>query len=213
MTNCRGKSHMVLVSDSPGDCHGALGVVTLEDVIEELIGEEIIDETDVFVDVSRHLKRMSPASAFAHHSFHRISSRQGRQHSGDGMTPILSPGSFPTNVSKGTVKPLNKANEPKPTTSTKVTIKPGTEARNVQHVATIVSQEERLLGKKVARENYGTISAGDTVDGDEAGRTRSSAALIEERVTVSENRENGKVLINPVKDPIDDEDDDTRPLL
>lgn len=34
-----GKSHMVLISESPGDDHGALGVVTLEDVIEELIGE------------------------------------------------------------------------------------------------------------------------------------------------------------------------------
>ena len=34
-----GKSHMVLVSSSPGDPHGALGVCTLEDVIEELIGE------------------------------------------------------------------------------------------------------------------------------------------------------------------------------
>ena len=34
-----GKSHMVLVSEYPGDDHGALGVVTLEDVIEELIGE------------------------------------------------------------------------------------------------------------------------------------------------------------------------------
>lgn len=34
-----GKSHMVLVSASPGSDHGALGVVTLEDVIEELIGE------------------------------------------------------------------------------------------------------------------------------------------------------------------------------
>ncbi len=34
-----GKSHMVLVSEFPGDDHGALGVVTLEDVIEELIGE------------------------------------------------------------------------------------------------------------------------------------------------------------------------------
>lgn len=34
-----GKSHMVLVSDSPGQDRGALGVVTLEDVIEELIGE------------------------------------------------------------------------------------------------------------------------------------------------------------------------------
>lgn len=34
-----GKSHMVLVSESPGKDFGALGVVTLEDVIEELIGE------------------------------------------------------------------------------------------------------------------------------------------------------------------------------
>lgn len=34
-----GKSHMVLVSEFPGEDRGALGVVTLEDVIEELIGE------------------------------------------------------------------------------------------------------------------------------------------------------------------------------
>jgi metal transporter CNNM len=34
-----GKSHMVLVSENPGEDRGALGVVTLEDVIEELIGE------------------------------------------------------------------------------------------------------------------------------------------------------------------------------
>ena len=37
-----GKSHMVLVSEFPGDDHGALGVVTLEDVIEELIGEYVL---------------------------------------------------------------------------------------------------------------------------------------------------------------------------
>ena len=34
-----GKSHMVLISEFPGQDRGALGVVTLEDVIEELIGE------------------------------------------------------------------------------------------------------------------------------------------------------------------------------
>lgn len=37
-----GKSHMVLVSEYPGADHGALGVVTLEDVIEELIGECVV---------------------------------------------------------------------------------------------------------------------------------------------------------------------------
>lgn len=37
----QGKSHMVLVSEFPGEAQGALGVVTLEDVIEELIGEYV----------------------------------------------------------------------------------------------------------------------------------------------------------------------------
>lgn len=76
-----GKSHMVLVSEFPGDDCGALGVVTLEDVIEELIGEcvtafpfemnylliiarEIIDESDVFIDVHRAIRRMAPAPKY-----------------------------------------------------------------------------------------------------------------------------------------------------
>lgn len=37
-----GKSHMVLVSEYPSEDRGALGVVTLEDVIEELIGEWVL---------------------------------------------------------------------------------------------------------------------------------------------------------------------------
>ena len=55
-----GKSHMVLVSSAPGKAHGALGVATLEDVFEEMIGEEIIDESDVFVDVHKAIRRMHP---------------------------------------------------------------------------------------------------------------------------------------------------------
>lgn len=57
----QGKSHMVLVSEYPGEDRGALGVVTLEDVIEELIGEEIIDESDVFIDIQKAIRRMAPA--------------------------------------------------------------------------------------------------------------------------------------------------------
>lgn len=51
-----GKSHMALITNSPGGHSGALGVITLEDVIEELIGEEIIDETDVYIDVQNKVK-------------------------------------------------------------------------------------------------------------------------------------------------------------
>ncbi|RMZ87832.1 hypothetical protein DV736_g4938, partial [Chaetothyriales sp. CBS 134916] len=56
-----GKSHMILVSEYPGEDHGAIGVVTLEDVIEELIGEEIVDESDVYIDVHKAIRRAIPA--------------------------------------------------------------------------------------------------------------------------------------------------------
>jgi metal transporter CNNM len=59
-----GKSHMILVSEFPGQDHGALGVLTLEDVIEELIGEEIVDESDVFVDVHKAIRRLAPSPAY-----------------------------------------------------------------------------------------------------------------------------------------------------
>lgn len=55
-----GKSHMIVVSNTPGEPTGAVGVLTLEDVIEELIGEEIVDESDVFVDVNKNIKRAQP---------------------------------------------------------------------------------------------------------------------------------------------------------
>jgi Mg2+/Co2+ transporter CorC len=37
--SCHHIGHMVLVTEDPGGVDGAIGVITLEDVIEELIGE------------------------------------------------------------------------------------------------------------------------------------------------------------------------------
>jgi len=222
---------MVLVSESPGEDHGALGVVTLEDVIEELIGEEIVDETDVFVDVSRHLKRMNPTAAFAQHTFRRISSRQAaHQQQEDGLSStgkMSRRGSFHANPAGAPgMKPLNKANEPNPTTSTKVTIKPGTDAGRAQHNATVLSSEERLIGKRQAREhqNYGTIRENGPNGASGMSRTvnessssqeqwsRGAGTLIEERVTFGNDGE-GKVVISPVHVESDGEGDDTSPLL
>ncbi|KAL0078219.1 hypothetical protein F4703DRAFT_1879261, partial [Phycomyces blakesleeanus] len=60
-----GKSHMALVIDVNNQKSSSIGVITLEDVIESLIGEEIVDETDVYVDVHKKTKvtrgRTNPA--------------------------------------------------------------------------------------------------------------------------------------------------------
>jgi len=58
-----GRAHLILISDTPGREGGALGVVTLEDVIEEIISEEIVDETDLYESnrIKRRAKRQSTA--------------------------------------------------------------------------------------------------------------------------------------------------------
>lgn len=62
-----GKSHMCVVSEEPGSSMGAIGVLTLEDVIEELIGEEIVDESDVFVDIHQKIMRAQPGPLSKRH--------------------------------------------------------------------------------------------------------------------------------------------------
>ncbi|KAM9559693.1 metal transporter CNNM4-like isoform 1-T2 [Salvelinus alpinus] len=71
----RGKSHLAIVhrvnSEGEGDpFYEVLGIVTLEDVIEEIIKSEIVDETDLFIDkrtkrrVSHHERKQHDFSIF-----------------------------------------------------------------------------------------------------------------------------------------------------
>eukprot|EP00009_Paramoeba_aestuarina_P009239 CAMPEP_0201522352 /NCGR_PEP_ID=MMETSP0161_2-20130828/17078_1 /ASSEMBLY_ACC=CAM_ASM_000251 /TAXON_ID=180227 /ORGANISM="Neoparamoeba aestuarina, Strain SoJaBio B1-5/56/2" /LENGTH=472 /DNA_ID=CAMNT_0047921171 /DNA_START=53 /DNA_END=1471 /DNA_ORIENTATION=- len=71
-----GKSHMAMVLD-PEDHMTMKGIITLEDVIEELIQEEIVDETDVFVDVVKQIKMVRNDT----HLFHHGHGHHGHHHS------------------------------------------------------------------------------------------------------------------------------------
>ncbi|KAG0275289.1 hypothetical protein BGZ95_008961 [Linnemannia exigua] len=51
-----GRSHMAMVTSEPGGFGHPVGVITLEDVIEELLGEEIVDESDVYVDIHNKIR-------------------------------------------------------------------------------------------------------------------------------------------------------------
>lgn len=106
-----GKSHMVLISETPGDNKGALGLLTCEDIIEELIGEEILDETDVYIDVHQKTKRMNPPPL---RKGHRVNYQQlDRKVSSMGV-----------HGGKALFRPANAASNPKENKNTKVTIKP-----------------------------------------------------------------------------------------
>jgi len=58
----KGKSHMALVRDVNNEGKSLKpfdeikGIITLEDIIEEIIGDEIVDETDAFVDGTHMVK-------------------------------------------------------------------------------------------------------------------------------------------------------------
>ncbi|KAI0641076.1 DUF21-domain-containing protein [Trametes meyenii] len=59
-----GRAHLLLLSRTPGVEGGAIGVLTLEDIIEEMISEEIVDETDRYEDnvSKRRARRMKNAA-------------------------------------------------------------------------------------------------------------------------------------------------------
>lgn len=124
-----GKSHMVVVSERPGDSNGALGVLTLEDVIEELIGEEIVDESDVFIDIHKNIKRTQPGPLSKRHltqylhSLYTTSNRNSLEQNKplENISNYIMKDSTPDILTQ--VKPSNLASNPLETSKSFVTIK------------------------------------------------------------------------------------------
>lgn len=173
-----GKSHMVVVSETPGKDVGAKGVVTLEDVIEELIGEEIVDESDVYIDVNKNIKRTIPGPL----SKRNVTSYLHKLYSSASKNPTIANGdveprsnSLPHNpayiykdayeLNKGVprlIKPSNLAADPLKTNNTHITIKkqPNLEPSATKNISTSAAKERDCLrlSKNYNDQNYGSNS-------------------------------------------------------
>ncbi|KAG0217586.1 hypothetical protein BGX33_010103 [Mortierella sp. NVP41] len=85
-----GRSHMAIVTSEPGGFGLPVGVITLEDVIEELLGEEIVDESDVYVDVHNKIRVIRKPTR----SVHMIKNLKNLLQSpvlGEAATPLMGP--------------------------------------------------------------------------------------------------------------------------
>ncbi|KAH9891187.1 hypothetical protein C8Q73DRAFT_792624 [Cubamyces lactineus] len=86
-----GRAHLLLLSHTPGIEGGAIGVITLEDIIEEMISEEIVDETDRYEDnvSKRRARRMKNAAVMKGIIEYRTGRANSLSEGGD-RTPLMS---------------------------------------------------------------------------------------------------------------------------
>ncbi|EGW31432.1 uncharacterized protein SPAPADRAFT_61995 [Spathaspora passalidarum NRRL Y-27907] len=148
-----GKSHMIVVSEHPGEPVGARGVLTLEDVIEELIGEEIVDESDVYIDINKKIKRKQPGplskrnlTSYLHTLYQRSAQNSKRNSLDSSYQPDLRERLSQPQINnviqttpKDNVKPKNPAQNPLETNKKFVTIKKPVDQNTLDNVTKAVS--------------------------------------------------------------------------
>lgn len=176
-----GKSHMVVVSETPGNDNGAVGILTLEDVIEELIGEEIVDETDVYIDVNKNIKRQNPGP-FAKRNvtsyLHKLYRTASKHSTNDDSTQVqhensssslpdnlyISKDSYINNTKNGSIPNVrlrNSAIDPIKTSNSHITIKkqPALSSppiKPMSRVQNIINERDSLCPSIEVTEDYGS---------------------------------------------------------
>ncbi|BFZ53888.1 cell agglutination protein Mam3 [Savitreella phatthalungensis] len=188
-----GKSHMVLISDHPGEPHGALGLLTCEDIIEELIGEEILDETDVYIDVHAKLKRTNAPTI---RKGHRINYAQ--------LDRRVS--SLAASGTRTSFKPANAAHDPVRPRSNKVTIKTGTadglspaRSRQISARESPIPNERTGLRTPGHPDRQGSLGPADADYG-----TTSERAAIHNDLARSPARQSGKLSAGDESETVDE---------
>ncbi|QRV76823.1 hypothetical protein RhiJN_04838 [Ceratobasidium sp. AG-Ba] len=149
-----GRSHLLLISTDPGQPQGALGVITLEDIIEEIISEEIVDETDRYED-NRHKRRAKRQSTAA--IMRGIVEREKRRLS------------FASDAAPGTETPQTGSRAPTP--------KP-TPAKEPMEITRLVAIDEHPANGHSGPNGYGSINqpSGSHMNGEpERGRQRNGS--------------------------------------